>query len=462
MFTWKMASFRVRFHRIISWLLVAFFLTTVFTGYSMTQNWFKDKYLLSQLHRISEWFFVGLLLYHLIYTMFFTKISSKKLITKLREKRGVEINSLRLIQKVASWGIMITVLLTILSGLNGYVWFANTFGEIIPFSWHRVLDLIMNIFIIIHIAIGLKFLTIRKKLRKQWVNYAIATLTILLLIGAIYLQIPKNNTRFPINPGTPSEEDMVKITIKGIQYEFNPFNVTTTRPDIFKGDQFSMFDVVVHLDEIGKVNLDYHFDTSMNTFVIDSMNGETDWWYRTWYSGGWSEENAFRMDHYPWKFGTTLSFYQEREEYLKDVHTAFAEEIIRKENNGGKVIIPQIIINGDTIFKTFTDIEITPHNLRDDIFQNGVITAIDVIMSLGELGLITYELQWYDSIGTATYVRNYWVNGIDEDIAAGTCGWVYESGSLAFPGFQGNHIHLPQDSRVINSPEYYKTFWICL
>ncbi len=121
-------------------MLVVFFFTTVFTGYSMTQNWFKDKYLLSQLHRISEWFFVGLLLYHLIYTMFFTKIRSKKLITKLREKRGVEINSLRLIQKVASWGIMITVLLTILSGLNGYVWFANTFGEIIPFSWHRVLD----------------------------------------------------------------------------------------------------------------------------------------------------------------------------------------------------------------------------------------------------------------------------------------------------------------------------------
>lgn len=457
-----MASFRVRLHRIISWMLVAFFFTTVFTGYSMTQNWFNDKYLLSQLHRISEWFFVGLLLYHLIYTMFFTKIRSKKLITKLREKRGVEINSLRLIQKIASWGIMITVLLIILSGLNGYVWYANTFGEIIPFSWHRVLDLVLNIFIIIHIAIGLKFLTIRKKLRKQWVNYAIATLTILLLIGAIYLQIPKNHTGIPTNPGTPSEEGMVKITIEGSQYEFNPLNVTTTRPDIFKGIQFSMFDVIVHLDELGKVNLDYHFDVSMNTFVIDSLNGKTNWWYRTWYSGGWPEKNAFRMDHYPWKFGTTLSFYQEREAYLEDVYTAFAEEIVRKENNGGKVIIPEIIINGNTVFKTFTDIEITPHNLRDDIFQNGVITAIDVIISLGELGLISYELQWYDSIGTANYVRNYWVNGIEEDLAAGTCGWVYESGSRAFPGFQGNHIHLPQDSRVINSAEYYKTFWICL
>ena len=457
-----MASFRVRLHRTISWMLVVFFFATVFTGYSMTQNWFKDKYLLSQLHRIFEWFFVGLLLYHLIYTILFTKIRSRNLIAKLREKRGVEINTLRLIQKLTSWGTLITVFLIILSGLNGYVWFANIFGELIPFSWHRVLDLVMNIFIIIHIAIGLKFLTIRKKLRKQWINYAIAVTAILLLVGAIYLQIPKNNSGIPNDPGVPSDEGMVKIMIDGIPYEFNPLNVTTTRPDIFKGIQFSMFDVIAHLDEVGKVNLDYHFSTSMNTYVVDSLNGKTDWWYRAYYSGGWSEENAFRMDHFPWKTGTTLSFYQEREEYLEDVHTAFAEEIIRKENNGGKVIIPQIRINGDTVFKILTDIEITAHNLRNDIFQDGVITAIDVIMSLGDLGLITYELQWYDSIGSANYVRNYWVEGIDEDLSAGTCGWVYEAGSLAFPGFQGNHIHLPQDSRVINSPEYYKTFWICL
>ena len=42
--------------------------------------------------------------------------------------------------------------------------------------------------------------------------------------------------------------------------------------------------------------------------------------------------------------------------------------------------------------KQFKNIEITPHNLRNDTLQEGVITAMDVIMTLGDLGLISYGL----------------------------------------------------------------------
>ncbi|MCG3221089.1 MAG: hypothetical protein H7641_06875, partial [Candidatus Heimdallarchaeota archaeon] len=73
-----------------------------------------------------------------------------------------------------------------------------------------------------------------------------------------------------------------------------------------------------------------------------------------------------------------------------------------------------------------------------------------------------YTLAWYDSIGSAKIVRNYWVEGINDDMATGTCGFVYESGSYDFEFFAGNHIHIPQDHRPLNSPEYYLTFWICL
>jgi hypothetical protein len=104
----------------------------------------------------------------------------------------------------------------------------------------------------------------------------------------------------------------------------------------------------------------------------------------------------------------------------------------------------------------------TSHNLRNDTFQNGVITALDVIMSMGDQGLITYSLKWYDSIGTADVVRSYWVHMLVGRKASGTCGWVYESGSYDFYGFVGNHIHLPSDVRVLTSPEYNYWFWICL
>ena len=138
------------------------------------------------------------------------------------------------------------------------------------------------------------------------------------------------------------------------------------------------------------------------------------------------------------------------------------EETLRKENNDGKIIIPEVKIYGKTFSKEFTDVEVTAHNLRDDVFQQGVITAIDVILSLADQGELTYELNWYDSIGQASVVRSYWVDTIDNDTAEGYCGFVYESGSNNYIGVDGNHIHLPSDTRILNSPEYLAYFWICL
>jgi hypothetical protein len=100
--------------------------------------------------------------------------------------------------------------------------------------------------------------------------------------------------------------------------------------------------------------------------------------------------------------------------------------------------------------------------LRSDVFQEGVITAIDTILSLGDMGKLPYELKWYDSIGSAQIVRQYFVERIDKDRAYDRCGFVYESGPFKYRGFQGNHIHLPSDTRLINSPEYVEYFWICI
>ncbi len=87
---------------------------------------------------------------------------------------------------------------------------------------------------------------------------------------------------------------------------------------------------------------------------------------------------------------------------------------------------------------------------------------MDVILSLGDQGKIEYGLQWYESIGRAGIVKNYWVEKINDDEAHGRCGFVYESGDEDVRGFLGNHIHLPSDTRVLNSPEYVLYFWICI
>jgi hypothetical protein len=109
----------------------------------------------------------------------------------------------------------------------------------------------------------------------------------------------------------------------------------------------------------------------------------------------------------------------------------------------------------------FENVEVQPHNLRTDLFEEGVVTAVDVIMSLGDRGLLSHDLQWHESIGDARIVQNYYVERINEDRTEMRCGFVYEAGARSYRG-RGNHIHLRPDSRVIHAPEYLEFFWICV
>jgi hypothetical protein len=235
------------------------------------------------------------------------------------------------------------------------------------------------------------------------------------------------------------------------------------RPDIFQPGFFSMFDVLVHLDRQALIDMTYHFDASLNTFIIDSLNEEPYWWYRAYYSGGWPEDNVFRPDHYPWKDGTTLIFYPLDDNlHLEQIYAVWMEEETRRKSTAGRLVIPRVVINGRSFSAEFADVEVTPHNLRTDLLQEDLITAIDVILSLGDQGALTYQLQWYETIGSASIVKNYWVDGINSDHTVGRCGFVYEAGDSQFSFFRGNHIHLPADSRILNAPEYVEFFWICV
>lgn len=254
-----------------------------------------------------------------------------------------------------------------------------------------------------------------------------------------------------------------RVRVGKVAYTFDPTIVQTIRPDLFQPGFFSMFDVLVHLDSQAHIDMTYHFDASMNTYVIDSLNEEPYWWYQAYYSGGWSENNVFRPDHYPWKDGTTLAFFPLDDSLrLEQIYKVWREEVTRRNNNEGILIIPRVVINGRSFSSEFTDVEVTPHNLRTDMFQENITTAIDVILSLGDQEALTYKLQWYETIGSARIVKNYWVDGIDSDHSIGRCGFVYEAGDPQFGFFRGNHIHLPADNRILNGPTYVEFFWICV
>jgi succinate dehydrogenase/fumarate reductase cytochrome b subunit len=451
---------RVFLHRYISWVLVVVSLITVSTGYVVSRGLFADFTVFSYLHRVFEIVFLGLVVAHILYTAKHFKMDLKKTVNKIGWGQRNELYLLRIVQRVSAWMIVIATLGMVLTGLNGYPFFAQAIEDVIPFDPHRVLDVLLITTIIIHVVIGIRFLLMRRRVNTKIARRISLTLAILLLVLTLAVNVPVYEPE-PVDNGPPPP-DSIYAFVDGNPLTFEPEDVVTTRPDIFKPGFLSMFDVLVHLDNIGKVDLEYHFNSSMNTHVIDSLNGEPYWWYQVKYSGGWPENNVYRMDHYIWKPGTTLRFFMTGKERLDSIYQTYVEEVQRLADNGGVTILSEITIDGINTFVSFQDIVVTPHNLRNDTFQDGVLTAIDVIMTLGDLGLIDYELKWYEAVGRARVVKNYWVESINNQTTTGTCGFVYDTGSLVYRGFNGNHIHLPSDANVLNSPEYMRWFWICV
>jgi hypothetical protein len=167
------------------------------------------------------------------------------------------------------------------------------------------------------------------------------------------------------------------------------------------------------------------------------------------------------MDLFPYKDRMQIRVIPQNKQRLQELYDHFRDEIVEKRRNRDNVVVREVIIRGTKAQLRFENVEVTPHNLRNDLFQDGVVTAVDVIMSLGDRGLLSYDLQWYESIGDAQIVQNFYVDRINDDRTQMRCGFVYEAGALAYR-WRGNHIHLPPDSRVIQAPEYLEFFWICV
>ncbi|MHA1509892.1 MAG: hypothetical protein ACTSO6_14455, partial [Promethearchaeota archaeon] len=290
-------------------------------------------------------------------------------------------------------------------------------------------------------GIGASFYFTRRKINHWGVNLSLVFLIISLSLITFVIDLPPGL-------GEPG------VSIGGRIYNFNPTEVETRRPDLFQNGSFSVFDVLFHLDSKEEIDLNYHFNTSMNTHVIDSLNGDTNWWYHIYYSGGGIEDNVERIDHYPWKPGTYITMYKESTSYIQDAYSTFSEEVDRLIFNNGSVIIPTVNVSGYSFSEIFYNVTVFPHNLRNETFQHDVINALDVIMTLGDLGNITYELTWHESFRGASYVHSYFVSKINTDEAVGRCGYLYD--------VSDSFIWLSADERIITSPESIYFYWGCL
>ncbi len=321
---------------------------------------------------------------------------------------------------------------------------------------HDWSGLVLLIFIIFHILLHLKWMTVMTKRifsKKNAPKLIIVTLSNVIIISLVF--------PYGIFIPTPNEPT-IYIGFEEIDnLDFNADEIESNRPDLFKNGSFSVFDILVDFDRKGKIDMRYHFASDMDTYVIDAINGIKNWWYYAWYHEGWPEPNVFRMDHYPYKPKMRIQLYQTSESHLQNIYNSFRKEITRLHSNNGDIIIPEVIIKTERDRMYFYDVKVVPYNLRNDTFQDDVITALDVILTLADAGLISYGIYWCDKIGTAEF-NSYFVLYINGSHLEGRCGFVYEEGDWDFEDVKGNHIHIPSDIRILTSPEYEKWFYGCV
>ncbi|MHA2141489.1 MAG: hypothetical protein ACXADC_05185 [Candidatus Thorarchaeota archaeon] len=465
-----MRNRRVALHRYISWILALAAFSTVITGYSLSRGWYPNQYLLSSIHRIFEISFLALLILHVAIALRYSSFNLMETVDRIWSGKRPSVHALRLLQRTTSWLIILFAIMMVIPGLNGYELFARNLEDIIPFGLHRIFDFFLIVSITLHVAVGMRFLLMRRRIQSPSSKMLIVVFTSFILLSAASLEAMSliANSQTPIIPDSrnpiPVEYNVnAYVRIAATTYGYDSRHVETLRPDIFRPGSFSVFDIIVHVSERESLDLEYHFDETMDTHVIDSLRGASNWWHEVIYSGGWRESNVFRIDHHPWKPDTRVSMNIESGDLIENIHHTFKEEVDRKNTNNGQVVIPQVFIDDGLDFsEVFTDVVVTPHNLRNDTFQDGVITALDIILSLGDQGIITYDLEWIESVGDADVVKSYWVSAINGRASFGTCGWVYETGAWDYTDFLGNHIHIPSDFRVLTSPDYSMWWWICL
>ena len=431
----------LKIHRATSWLITLFTLITILLGYAAMRRWFPDYEFLLFLHGVTGWILPGILLVHFIFSIMYLKLNLRRIIAGFKNERTSGTSSLRLIQRITKWGIIILGIFISLAGLSYYPWFVAIFGNFFDFTLHVDFDIILSLFMIVHVGIGARFFLTRRKIKHWSADLSLIFLIMFLSITAIVIDLPPGL-------GDPG------INIGGKVYRYDPNEVETVRPDLFQNGSFSVFDVLLHLDLKGEINLDYHFNTSMNTHVIDSLNGEFNWWYQIYYSGGSLEKNVERIDHYPWKPGAYIQMYHESSSYVQNAYSTFREEVDRFTFNNDSIIIPMVNVSGHSFSEIFYNVTVLPHNLRNETFQQDVITALDVIMTLGDLGNITYELTWHESFRGASYVHSYFVSKINTDEAVGRCGYLYD--------VSDSFIWLSADERILTSPESVYFYWGCL
>ncbi|RTR40447.1 hypothetical protein EKG38_00545 [Shewanella canadensis] len=263
--------------------------------------------------------------------------------------------------------------------------------------------------------------------------------------------------------------------------------IDSIRPDIFQDGRGSVMDLLLWAAKKYNLDIEYEKDENLKTHFITSIEGITGlpevvdpenlgktegqgWKYLVGPSiwehkkeGSYEtesyyykeEEIYFRMDHHPLKNEMSIVLVAAQPGEMDIRKKKYQKEMDRLAENGGKVIIPEIVIDfkpakttatGEILIPNqravFKDIEVTPHNLRSDIYKEGTITELDAWLSLVEQRPdLKIDWSYWPRLSTNSNVQGYVATAISfngrDDVGNivnerytnnGSCGFVHHTG----------------------------------
>ncbi|TKB56513.1 hypothetical protein [Ferrimonas aestuarii] len=239
--------------------------------------------------------------------------------------------------------------------------------------------------------------------------------------------------------------------------ELKRFAERSVRDDIFVDGNYSALDVILYVSSIrddfevtlgdfNKTLNTYEFTTSFDANNDGDFDDEGDskdsvnWYASMLYSGGDAKKSngqpVFeplydRMDELWVKQGMHIRFQPEAVSMTERRNQGLQAEVDRFKAAGNKVVIDELRVDfgdgrGDQVLAS--QVEVKPYNLRPDVFQKDVITAMDIALTVHDEYGIEMGIAFWPTISTNANVGSYAITEVDGKRAHGFYGWSIKRG----------------------------------
>ena len=171
----------VTLNRTASWILTLISAVMLATGYIITRLP-VDRGIYSNIHTNLCYLFTVVFIVHFYISVFVIRYPWRRTLENVLRGKAGKWTWIKLTQRISAWVIIFSAGVLIITGLGWY----GILWRTIPFTNHRIHDLLAGVSIIIHVATGAKSAFTRMQIGGQSVNLLLVLLAVILVLAVLY------------------------------------------------------------------------------------------------------------------------------------------------------------------------------------------------------------------------------------------------------------------------------------